>query len=289
MDWKPVFEILPSPYQQAMHQFPMIQELEELRLRSGKPAAVVVKGWEQDLLLRGNPVTVSQADLNRIVAGACGQSVYASAEAIAQGFVPLPGGHRLGICGTIADSGSAVTIREYSSVNLRIAKECPGCADEVVAELRRQPGGVLMIGAPGNGKTTLLRDLIRQLSDRLGRRVGVADERREIAAVRNGIPQLNVGKRTDVMSGGKKADSLMRLLRSMNPEYLAMDEISAACDLEALQRAAYCGVRLIATAHAFDREDLQRRPVFWQLMQSQLFTYLVEVKPDRTVLIERME
>lgn len=266
----------------------MMRELEEIRLRAGKTASVVTEGREYDLSLRGSGVTVTQSDLNQIVASACGQSVYASAEAISHGFISISGGHRLGLCGTVAETASGVTIRDYSSVNLRIAKECPGCADAVVAALRREPGGVLMIGAPGSGKTTLLRDLIRQLSDWLGQRVGVADERGEIAAVKNGIPQLDVGKRTDVMSGGKKEDSLMRLLRSMNPEYLAMDEISAAGDLEALQRAAYCGVRLIATAHAYDREDLQRRKIFCQLMQSHLFAYLVEVKRDRTVLIERM-
>lgn len=269
-------------------RFDKLCEIQEIRLRAGRNASVVVDGRECNLISENRAIVVLQDDLNRVVANACRQSVYSAADAISQGYLPLPGGHRLGLCGTVADTGASVTIRDYSSVNIRIAKAYPGCADEIVKNLEDRPAGVLLIGSPGSGKTTMIRDLVRQLSDRFGHRIGLADERGEIASVSGGIPQLNVGIHTDVMTGGRKSESLMCLLRSMSPEYLAMDEISAASDLESLQRAAYCGVRLIASAHAFDQSELYRRPGLKQLMQAHLFDFLVVLKPDRSVTIERM-
>lgn len=134
----------------------------------------------------------------------------------------------------------------------------------------------------------MLRDLICQLSDRLGYRVALADERGEVAAVFGGVPQLDVGRQTDVMSGGEKAQTMIRLLRAMNPQYLAVDEISDTRDLRALQHACYGGVRLIATAHAFSGEELFDRPLYRNLMQMRLFDYLLTMQSGRILKMEEL-
>ena len=149
------------------------------------------------------------------------------------------------------------------------------------------PGGVLtdtlILSPPGLGKTTLLRDIIRRVSEGEGcrsRRVALADERGEVAALYHGVPQLEVGRRTDVVEGCPKAQGLMLLLRAMGPQVLAADEITAPEDVAALRTAAGCGVTLLATAHGADRTDLERRPVYRALLEERLFRKLVRIRPE---------
>ena len=204
------------------------------------------------------------------------------------GFVTLPGGHRLGICGTaVVQNGTITALREPSSLNLRIARQPDGIADRLRDALWARPQSVLLCGAPGSGKTTLLRDLIRQLSDRFGWRICVVDERLELAACASGVPQFHLGAHTDVLSGAPKAAGIELLLRTMNPEWIAVDEITAEADIAAIRRASYCGVRFLATAHAADRRELESRPLYRALLQDGFFRMAAFLLPDRSVRIER--
>lgn len=252
-------------------------QIEELRLRQGRPLFLVTSEGEEPL--EGTEVTAQT--LETVLDLASGSSVHRVMEQVKQGFVPIPGGHRLGLCGTgVVENGQVVNLREISSLSLRIAREVRGLAGEVLPKLWNGQAleSTLILSPPGGGKTTLLRDLIRAISTGEGcppRRVGISDERGELAAMAGGRPTLDIGSRSDVMDGSPKALGLMALLRGMNPQVLAVDEITAAEDVAAIQEAAGCGVTLLATAHAARRSDLDRRPLYRALMGQGIFTRLV--------------
>ena len=209
--------ICPPGLRQAIDRLPDAGAMEELRLRCGQPPACRIAGKEHTLPLA--PVTPEL--LRGILEQATQRSAYAMQEMTRCGFVTLPGGHRLGICGTaVVQNGTITALREPSSLNLRIARQPDGIADRLRDALWARPQSVLLCGAPGSGKTTLLRDLIRQLSDRFGWRICVVDERLELAACASGVPQFRLGAHTDVLSGAPKAAGIELLLRTMNPEWI---------------------------------------------------------------------
>ena len=184
--------ICPLGLRQAIDRLPDAGAMEELRLRCGQPPACRIAGKERALPLA--PVTPEL--LRGILEQATQRSAYAMQEMTRCGFVTLPGGHRLGICGTaVVQNGTITALREPSSLNLRIARQPDGIADRLRDALWARPQSVLLCGAPGSGKTTLLRDLIRQLSDRFGWRICVVDERLELAACASGVPQFRLGAR----------------------------------------------------------------------------------------------
>lgn len=272
-------EFLPDQLRRRVLGLPLERraQTEELRLRQGKPLFLVTPETEEPL-----PDTqVTGQTLETVLDLASGGSVHRIMEQIKRGFVPLPGGHRLGLCGTgVVEDGRVVNFREISSLSLRVAREVKGLAGEVLPKLwrGRTLESTLILSPPGGGKTTLLRDLIRAISTGEGcppRRVGLCDERGELTAMAGGRPTLDVGPRSDVMDGCPKALGLMALLRGMNPQVLAVDEITAAEDVAAMLEAAGCGVSLLATAHAAQRSDLDRRPLYRELMGQGLFTRLV--------------
>lgn len=253
---------------------------EELRLRRGLPLFVLTPRGEEPLA----DTMVTGRDLETVLELASASSVHAVMAQLQNGFVSVRGGHRLGLCGTAVMEGERlVNLRELSSLSLRVAREFKGLSRDVIPKLWR--GGALestlILSPPGGGKTTLLRDLIRALSAGEGcppRRVGVADERGELAAVSGGTPTLDIGPRSDVMSGCPKATGLMALLRGMNPQVLAVDEVTAPEDVAAMAQAAGCGVTLLATAHGGALADLDRRPLYRELMAQGVFGRLVLIR-----------
>ena len=267
---------------QALLLPPEQRELaEEFRLRCGAPLSVLISGRETSL--DGPPVT--RELLEQLVELASRASVHAVLDQLSQGYLTIQGGHRVGLCGTaVLREGQVHTLRLLSSAAVRIARQVPGCARRT-ARLLRDGNGIhsaLILSPPGVGKTTLLRDLIRVLSSgEVGEplRVGVADERGELAACWDGRPQLDLGPRCDVMSGCPKAQAMLILLRAINPQVLAADEITAPADIDALELAAGCGVSLLATAHGASPEDLRRRPLYRRLLESGCFSRLVLLSP----------
>ena len=279
LEQTPWLTLLPTELQPVAARLDAAR-LEELRLRAGRRPCAVIAGREQQLQA---PVT-TRAQLERIVGAASGHSSFA---AMSDGFLTLPGGHRMGFCGeAVVKDGHLTSFRTLSSINLRLAREVIGTAEPVLQSLHGRAENILFIGPPGCGKTTMLRDTIRLYSDRLMQRVGVADERGELAAVRDGVPGFNVGQHTDVLTGGPRSQALEQLLRVMNPTVLAMDEIVTDAEVTALQHAGRCGVRLLATAHATDCGELRQRRQLESLRE--LFPRVISVDYN-TIRWERWE
>lgn len=232
-----------------------------------------------DELLRDS---VTQADLEQLCDAVTGYSRYAAAETMAKGYLIGRGGFRIGLCGTVAvrqDGGLA--LRDISSATVRISRQVRGLWQEVPALSESGFDSTLIAAPPGAGKTTLLRDMIAALSngteERAALRVGVVDERGEIAGMYRGVPQLDVGCHTDVLDGCPKAVGIPMLLRSANPQVIAVDEITEEADIRAMTAAANCGVKLLATIHAEGAEELRRKPLFRMLEQAQVFRRLVSI------------
>lgn len=264
-----------------------LEFVEEIRLRRGFPITVVLPGGERDLDSR----VVSVEDLQEVLQRATQRSAHMVLEQVRNGFVALKGGHRIGLCGSVVrKDGATGSLRYLSSLSIRVAKAVKGWADTLVPRLT---DGVFMntliLGPPGSGKTTLLRDMIRCLSDGYGYRMGVADERGEIAAMWQGEAQLYIGRRTDVLDGVPKAEGMLVLLRGMNPEVLATDEITHKDDVEAMMQANGCGVSLLATAHGRSRSDLEKRPVYRVMLENGVFQRLVLIERNGAVRSYRVE
>lgn len=247
--------------------------VEELRLRRGYPMSVLLADGERPV---GGGV-ITEGDLRDVLEAASRASVHTMLEQVRHGFLTLRGGHRVGLCGTMSGKeGAACSLRYLSSLSIRVARAVEGQANGLIPGLvdNGRFQNTLILGPPGSGKTTLLRELIRMLSDGHGVcpfRVGVADERGEIAALWQGEPQFRVGRRTDVLDGCAKSEGLLMLLRGMNPQILAMDEITHPADAEALLEAAGCGAGLLATAHGESPADLERRPVYRTILREGIF------------------
>lgn len=254
---------------------------EEVRLAAGQPVRVRAAGAEGEYW----PAMTGQ-DLEDVLQRACRHSAYAYADTLRQGYVTLAGGHRIGVCGFgVVRDGQVQTIRQPTSLVIRVARAVPGCAEGLLTALT---DSTLILGPPGAGKTTLLRDAVRLLSDRRRCRVGLADERGELSAAAGEGPSLPVGKRTDVLVAVPKAEAVMMLLRTMGPQWIALDEITAPADIEALERAAYCGVKLLATAHGDGLDDLRRRPLYRRLLNTGVFARAVLLRPDKTYTIHSL-
>ena len=275
------------------------EEVQELRLRSGKPLFITVKGQEYAVGEGGNlsvssdaewmkrdgqTCVVSQREIEQTVECAVRHSLYAFEEQIRQGFLTVAGGHRIGVIGrAVSEHREIRTIKPITGLNIRIAHEKKGCADRIMRFLpdagQKEWLSTLLVSPPCCGKTTLLRDIVRNISNGCGymegRTVGIVDERSEIAACFQGIPQNDVGIRSDVLDGCPKAEGMMMLIRAMSPRVVAADEIGGKGDLEALQYASGCGCSLIATAHGASMEDLASKPMFRELFRERIFCRFV--------------
>lgn len=246
---------------------------EEIRLRAGRPPTMLLDGEERPFA--EGAVTVPE--LQRLLELATGASLHAAAPALAEGYFSCAG-LRIGVCGTAArGGGETLGFRAFSSAAIRIPAERRGVCDGLLEKLYREGfENTLILSPPGGGKTTALREMVRRLSDG-GTRLGVLDERNELSATEGGRARFDLGAHSDVLVGVPKAEGAMMLLRGMNPQVLAMDEISSEADAEAAERICGCGAGLLATAHASGRRELRQRPVYRRLLERGIFRVLVTI------------
>lgn len=248
-------------------------EAREVHLRPGQGTAVTLR----DGTWQGSYVLLPQ-DVLQAAQALTGYALAVRQEELSRGFVPLKGGHRLGVCGVMGPKG----FREITSLCVRLAHEIKGVGKEVYPLL--QDASALIIGPPGAGKTTLLRDVIRLFSLD-GTQVGIADERGEIAGCRDGMPQLDVGPNTDVITGMDKAKALLLLIRAMAPQMVATDEIGGPEDAAAILEASRCGVWVIATAHGKNVREVRRRQGMEALFQQGAFQKTVVLTAPGSPLV----
>lgn len=269
--WKELLEILPQRLRREVDQ-QGIDGLQELRLRFHAPPELVLQG--ESRWLQGN---ITREELSFVVNAASRYSPWA-AESMSQGFLTAPGGHRIGICGqAVYKEGRVGGMREITSLCIRVARDFPELGDR----LKGLCCSVLILGAPGWGKTTLLRCLIRQYAQNI--QVSVVDDRGEL------FPDGFVrGPKMDVLTGCPKGEAMERVLRTMGPACIAVDEITAEEDCKALISAANCGVILLATAHGASLRDFRTRPVYQRLSGQGVFDTLVTLNPDKSWQVERI-
>lgn len=288
-----VCALLPPHLRKSAETLPALvaRRVEEIRLRCGRQATLTVKGDELPLPW---PEPITRRDLELTLEIATQASAHAALERVRQGYFTVRGGHRIGLCGSVAaEDGQVKNLRCLSSLNIRVAHALPGCGEEAVRTLtaRGEFPSTLLLAPPGGGKTTLLRDMVRLLSNGFCAsplRVGLCDERGEVAALWEGKPQFDVGERTDVLEGCPKAQGLMMLLRGMNPQVLSCDEITEAADCAALGQCAGCGVKLLATVHARNVDSLLDKEVYRDLLRRGLFQRAVVLEADHSFRVEAL-
>lgn len=268
---KELMSILPNSIRESVKRMELT-DIQEIRLKIGCQGQIR-DGKENKLL----PHWVLPEDLSFVINTASRYSPWNSGSA-AKGYLTAPGGHRIGICGEgILDKGCVQGIRNPSSLCIRVAKEIQGAGESV--DLR---DSLLIIGPPGSGKTTLLRDLIRRICQENRGFISVVDERGEIFPQIGGKSCFDSGS-ADVLTGCAKPEGIEMVLRSMGPNWIAVDEITAKQDCDALIQAGWCGVKLLATVHAGSVEDLMRRPVYRPLVESKLFRTGVLLSADKQI------
>lgn len=297
-----VLNLLPPNLRQMLRELPLtIQEtVEEIRIRQGRPLMLGLAQGDCYIAERGavashlaEAYVVTPIDVERVTQLVSRSSLYALEEELRNGFITLPGGHRVGITGKVlADQGLVKNIKYISGFNFRISRAVPGVADGVLPQLISPEGRfyhTVLVSPPRCGKTTLLRDLVRRLSEGVpelgfpGVTVGVVDERSEIAGCYRGIPQRDVGPRTDVLDACPKAQGMMMLLRSMGPVIIATDEIGRQEDVAALEEVLNAGVKVLTTVHGSSLEELADRPALHYLFKIKVIQRFVLLGRSRGV------
>lgn len=253
--------------------------LEELRIRIGLP--IILKYSNKDIIL---DYKTTQKDLLDILEKICENSIYSYQNQICNGYITIIGGHRVGITGSVViQNGKIVNINNISSLNFRISRQVLGCSNELLKYIIDYKNNTiyntLIVSPPGAGKTTILRDAIRQISNGIGgfegKTIGIVDERNEISAMYKGISQNDIGIRTDVLENISKSIGMKMLVRSMAPQIICADEIGSLEDVEAIKYIVCSGVKGIFTAHGANFQELQLNPELKQLLDSYTFKRIV--------------
>jgi stage III sporulation protein AA len=284
-----VFEYIPIGIRNAITEIlpNEIYAIEEIRLRANKPLSLKI-GQE----IKMADYIVKQQEVLQAFEKICENSVYSYRKQICDGYITIKGGNRVGIVGSaVVDNGQIININYISSLNFRIARQKIGCSRQVMEDIidpfNNSIYNTLIVSPPGCGKTTLLRDIIRNLSNGIneikfnGRNVGVVDERGEIAAMYKGIPQNDVGIRTDVIDNMPKPEAMRMLVRSMSPDIIACDEIGSYEDVKAIDYAMCSGVKGVFTAHGRDMEELNRNPELSNLLDKHTFERIIFLNPKK--------
>lgn len=262
-------------------------EIEEIRLRTNKPLILKI-GQESKVI----DYIVNQQEILQAFERVCENSIYSYRRQICDGYITIRGGNRVGIVGSaVVDKGQVININYISSLNFRIASERKGCSNKIIEDIidisNNNIHNTLIVSPPGCGKTTLLRDIVRNISDGInvigfkGKTVGVVDERGEIAAMYKGIPQNDIGIRTDVVDNMPKPEAMRMLVRSMAPDVIACDEIGSIEDVKAIDYAMCSGVRGVFTAHGKDIDEISRNPEISGLLNKHTFERIILLNPEK--------
>lgn len=263
------------------------ENAQEIRLRLNRPVAVCCpdntyfiteNGCITNRIIDQPMLCTEQRDMTDIFHNICNYSVYSRQNEIKNGFVTMQGGHRAGICGTaVIENEKIINIRDISSINIRISREHKGSGDEILRRVKDIGGGLLICGSPCSGKTTILRDIARNLSLNNYKKVSIVDERGEIAGTVRGMYQNDIGM-SDVLDGYSKAEGIIQSIRSMSPDVVICDEIGGLDDVKAILQSANSGVSFIAAIHSKDSKELIKKPFIKELIKSNVFEKAVFLK-----------
>lgn len=277
---KQVIRVLSESVQKIIEQERMdFSELQEIRLRIGQPVTVLYQNEELILpTMYSEKKRLGKQEMKETIEHISNYSLYAYEHELKQGFITIEGGHRVGMAGQVIMEGGKIKNMKYiSSINIRVSHEVLDCANKIFPYItyNKQMYHTLIISPPRCGKTTLLRDVIRQISDGnrwiKGCTVGVVDERSELGGCYLGVIQNNLGMRTDILDRCPKADGMIMLIRSMAPQVVAVDEIGAKEDVHAIEYAMHCGCKMLATAHGDSMEEICKKPIFEKLIREKRF------------------
>lgn len=255
---KDLLYIFPTRIKQALEDNKDSCNIEEIRIVKGKP--VIIRGQGHESLLKDETgiIFADSQDIEDILCVASEHSMYLKEDEINRGYITVKGGHRIGVCGTVSYlNGKVINHRDITSLNIRVAKEIIGCSQPLLSRIIKDKCAVstLLISPPKRGKTTLLRDLSRVLSDEYMLRIAVVDERNELF----GASSYDMGMRTDVLCGCKKSDGIMMMIRTMAPDVIIVDELGDEDDVKSIKKALACGVCVIASLHGSTFKDVETK------------------------------